>query len=387
MSNEINPVFYKPFSSVSLSKLASLASLALIASLLTSCSSESPDNADDSVTQEIDQITAPVAQVEIAGEAGSSAATAAADVPIGQATYDEVCFACHATGLAGAPKYAEEAAWTARIDQGLDTLYDHAINGYVGPSGAMMPAKGGNASLSDDAVKAAVDYMVVGAGGTVPTAATAPAETTTETAASPAMSDNGKATYDEVCFTCHATGLAGAPIFADKAVWADRIAQGKDVLYDHAINGYVGASGSMMPAKGGRADIADDKIEAAVDYMIEAVGGYGDATAPDADAAAPATETPAAEAPVAAAADNSAKGKEIYDASCFACHAMGIAGAPKFGDPEVWKDRIAKGKETLYDHAINGFMGEGLMPPKGGAMTLSDDDVKAAVDYMVSNSQ
>ena len=67
---------------------------------------------------------------------------------------------------------------------------------------------------------------------------------------------------------------------------------------------------------------------------------------------------------------------------------MGVAGAPKFADAAAWTDRIAKGNDTMYSNAINGFMGEaGLMPPKGGAMDLSDDDVKAAVDYMVANSQ
>ena len=84
----------------------------------------------------------------------------------------------------------------------------------------------------------------------------------------PAVNSKGKETYDVVCFACHAQGLAGAPKPGDKEAWPARIAQGNDVLYDHAINGYTGASGSMMPAKGGRADIADDDIKAAVDYMV-----------------------------------------------------------------------------------------------------------------------
>jgi cytochrome c5 len=63
--------------------------------------------------------------------------------------------ACHGTGVAGAPKLGDKAAWAPRIKQGKDTLYNHALHG----KGAM-PPKGGNASLADDAVKAAVDYMV-----------------------------------------------------------------------------------------------------------------------------------------------------------------------------------------------------------------------------------
>lgn len=82
------------------------------------------------------------------------------------------------------------------------------------------------------------------------------------------------------------------------------------------------------------------------------------------------------------------KGKAVYDTTCAACHAMGVAGAPKFGDKAAWKDRIAKGIATLHDHAIKGFQGKaGFMPPKGGNASLPDAHVKAAVDYMVSKAK
>ncbi len=82
------------------------------------------------------------------------------------------------------------------------------------------------------------------------------------------------------------------------------------------------------------------------------------------------------------------KGKATFDTTCSVCHGAGVAGAPKFGDKAAWKDRIAKGKATLYQHALNGLQGKsGFMPPKGGNAALKDDDVKAAVDYMVSNGQ
>ena len=68
------------------------------------------------------------------------------------------CGACHDAGIAGAPAFADAAAWTDRISKGLDTLYSNAINGYQGSAG-YMPPKGGNAALSDESVKAAVDYM------------------------------------------------------------------------------------------------------------------------------------------------------------------------------------------------------------------------------------
>lgn len=77
-------------------------------------------------------------------------------------------------------------------------------------------------------------------------------------------------------------------------------------------------------------------------------------------------------------------GKSVYDSACMACHGTGAAGAPKLGDKGAWADRIAKGNETLFDHAINGFKG---MPPKGGNAGLSDEEVKSAVKYMVGESQ
>ncbi len=82
------------------------------------------------------------------------------------------------------------------------------------------------------------------------------------------------------------------------------------------------------------------------------------------------------------------KGKKVYDGACFACHAAGVAGAPKLGDKAAWGPRIAQGNDTLYTHAIKGFQGKaGMMPPKGGNMSLPDDDVKAGVDYMVSKGK
>lgn len=83
-----------------------------------------------------------------------------------------------------------------------------------------------------------------------------------------------------------------------------------------------------------------------------------------------------------------ADGEAIYNTGCAACHATGVAGAPKVGDAAAWADRITLEKEVLYDHAINGYQGEaGVMPPKGGFMNLSDDDIKLVVDYMVEASQ
>lgn len=98
------------------------------------------------------QLSAALLAGAAAALAFSATAQAEAD---GEAVYNQACMACHMTGAAGAPIKGDTEAWAPRIEKGMETLYDHSINGFNA-----MPAKGGNASLSDEEVKAAVDYMV-----------------------------------------------------------------------------------------------------------------------------------------------------------------------------------------------------------------------------------
>lgn len=85
-------------------------------------------------------------------------------------------------------------------------------------------------------------------------------------AAAPA-NEAGEKAYKSTCAMCHASGAAGAPIVGNKEDWAPRIAQGNDLLYKHALEGFTGTKG-MMPAKGGNASLADDAVKGAVDYMV-----------------------------------------------------------------------------------------------------------------------
>ena len=93
-------------------------------------------------------------------------------------------------------------------------------------------------------------------------------------------------------------------------------------------------------------------------------------------------ECAAAPAPAAAAGPKS--GKDVYAGFCTTCHGAGVMGAPKFGTAADWAPRVAKGKDTLYTHAIGGF---NAMPPKGMCAACSDDEIKSAVDYMVDGSK
>ncbi|AYB50356.2 c-type cytochrome [Ralstonia solanacearum] len=208
----------------------------------------------------------------------------------------------------------------------------------------------------------------------------------------PRVYKTGEQLYKEVCATCHAAGVAGAPKFGDAASWASRLPQGLDGLTKVALAGKGG-----MPARGGTSpdDVSDYEIQRAIVYMANSGGGklqepaapaagttaQASASAPQAAAevapATPAAAAPAAAAPQAAAGD---VGKKVYDSTCQMCHAAGVAGAPKFGDKAAWAPRIAEGKAKMYDIALHG---KGAMPPKG-TYAGSDDDVKAAVDYMAA---
>lgn len=243
-----------------------------------------------------------------------------------------------------------------------------------------------------------------------------------------AKARTGEEVYQASCMACHTSGVANAPKPGDKAAWIPRVATGLDAMMKTAIEGK-----GAMPARGGNPAITDEEIKAAILYMTKKAGfdlsstkkaepSYSTMTeikksvdepvekvipavsavvpvAPSAPAApvAPNTieEAPAkpatpgaisepkteiATAPIA----NKIKGKKVYKSACFACHEAGVAGSPILGDIAAWTARIATGNDALYSAAING---KGIMPPKGGNMGLSDGDVKAAVDYMIAQSQ
>jgi len=198
----------------------------------------------------------------------------------------------------------------------------------------------------------------------------------------------GEQVFGQVCKTCHEAGIAGAHKLGDKAAWGKVIAQGEKLTLQHALSGI-----RAMPPRGGNANLTDDEVQRAVVFMVNKAGAsWKEAPVAAAPADAKAAASPAAAAAPAAvasaapaAAPAKADGKKIFDTACVACHGMGIAGAPKFGDKAAWSARIAQGTNVLYEHALKGFQGKsGVMPPKGGAASLPDADVKAAVDYMVS---
>ncbi|MCX7892211.1 MAG: c-type cytochrome [Burkholderiales bacterium] len=187
---------------------------------------------------------------------------------------------------------------------------------------------------------------------------------------------SGEQVYKTVCAACHDTGAAGAFKFGDKAAWAPHIKEGLAALAKNAINGI-----RAMPARGGNPDLTDLEVTRAVVYMTNASGA--NFKEPEAPAAKPAAAAAPAAAPAAAAAPApaGANGEAVYKQACVACHATGVAGAPKFGDKTQWAPRIKTGMDAMYASSIKG---KGAMPAKGGNTALSDAEVKAAVDFMVA---
>ena len=177
------------------------------------------------------------------------------------------------------------------------------------------------------------------------------------------------------CATCHQAGVANAPKLGDQAAWAKHIKQGLNTMVATAIKGK-----GAMPPRGGDTSLTDDEVARAVVFMANQAGGKFKEPAPKAPAQKPQAQTTAAVTDKPGAAD----GKKVYDATCTACHTAGLANAPKPGDKAAWAPRVKQGMDAMVQAAIKG---KGAMPPKGGATNLSDAEVRAAVEFMVSQSK
>jgi cytochrome c5 len=199
----------------------------------------------------------------------------------GEQVYTAQCAACHAAGVAGAPKFGDEALWAPRVKTGYDALLTSALKG----KGAMGAQGGGD--FTDVEIGRAVVYMANKSGAkfeepkavapataeAAPAAAPVAAAVPAMPAAMPPAADTKAADaavapplYAQVCQACHVAGVAGAPKFGDKAAWAPRVGQGVD-----ALTAVVIAGKGAMPPKGGAAAASEADIKAVVAYMVDAV--------------------------------------------------------------------------------------------------------------------
>lgn len=140
-----------------------------------------------------------------------------------------------------------------------------------------------------------------------------------------------------------------------------------------------------QPQNSASTSTAAQSTQAAEDNSETAADTASTETTSDTDTTA--VSTTMAQADTAAATQQSPRtGEQVYQQFCGTCHKTGVANAPKFADKAAWEPRIARGKDALYQSAINGVAGT-AMTPKGSCMNCSDDELKAAVDYMVENAQ
>ncbi len=232
---------------------------------------------------------APVGRVEVKDSSNP------ASLKTGEQVYAAQCAACHAAGLAGAPKFGDAAAWAPRLQQGYDVLLTSALKG----KNAMAAQGGGDfgeleiaravvymanqsgGQLAEPAVAAAADSAPAApaAAPAVVEAAAAPAPEAVVTPAAPAAvvavaapaapvaaaAMAVPALYTQACSVCHAAGVANAPKLGDKAAWAPRLALGVDGLTASVIKGK-----GVMPPRGGSQG-SDGDIKASVAYMVDAV--------------------------------------------------------------------------------------------------------------------
>jgi cytochrome c5 len=205
---------------------------------------------------------------------------------------------------------------------------------------------------------------------------------------------SGEAIVKTTCATCHEAGVANAPKIGDAKSWAPRLKEGLKGMLANAIKGK-----GAMPPRGGDTSLTDDEVARAIVFMANQSGGKLKEPAAPKEAAKPATPqqqaqvqaapaeakpAPAKPAAESTPAASSTDGKAVYDKVCFACHAQGLAGAPKLGDKAAWGPRIKQGTNTLLQSVTQG---KGAMPPKAGNPSLTDAELRAGVDYMVSQSK
>ena len=312
-----------------------------------------------------DEVVAAVAAV------APASAPAAGGAASGEQVYSSTCMACHAAGVAGAPKTGDKTTWEQRFAQGLDALVASSLKG----KGAM-PPKGGNTSLSDAEVKSAVEYMLREAGLMEAIASTAPAPAAEPAPAlEPAAAEGqtGEAVYSKACVACHSTGAAGAPKLGDKAAWEPRKSQGLDALVMAVLKGK-----GAMPAKGGNNSLSEGDIRKAVEFMLAGAG-----PAPSGSDSEASAETASADGLIDSSS-TAKPGDQVYMTACVNCHARGVDGAPKVADRAAWASLEAKGVDALLRSVV---AGKGAMPPKGGSASLSEDEIRGAIEFMLDTAK
>ena len=340
----------------------------------------------------------------------------------GDEVYKAVCTSCHGTGVLGAPKFGSKDQWAPRVANGLPALIKSATNGK-----GSMPPRGGDPSITDEELKAAIVYMTKESGFNLadasadgaapakkdadnassatlaekpvapaqPQPATEPVKPATPTKpsapAAPADAKTDVATPIAAAATAIKAAPTAAPQEETKAVEKAPEAPAAPKEETKAVE--KAPEAPAMPKEETKAVEKTPEAPAMPKEETKAVEKAPQVPAAPKEETKVVEKTPEAPAapkeekkaePKKVAEAPKANGEAVYNTTCFSCHATGVAGSPVFGNKELWAPRIATGMDALYHSAITG---KGVMPPKGGNMSLSDDEVKAAVNYMVEHSK
>lgn len=269
---------------------------------------------------------APVGQVRTTADADASGEAAVIVAQSGEEIVQGVCAGCHISGVAGAPKLDDEAAWAERRSLGLDALTASVING----KGAMPPRAG--TDLSDDDLKRAVAHMVglesEDAAATEDSATASEADTAAEeqTASSEETSgDDSESSGD-----------------TDAAATGDSASQSED-----ATSGATASASATATATAATTAATASQTDAAAEIQV---------------------------------AEATARVKGVADGICSACHLAGVGGAPKIGDADAWAQRAEKGLAAQVQIVA---AGKGAMPARGGS-DLNDEELAAAIVYLMN---
>ena len=274
----------------------------------------------------------------------------------GEQVVKEVCAACHAEGVRGAPRIGDTQAWAARASQGLTALTQHAIRGIRD-----MPAHGGSPGVSDVEIERAIVYMVNRSGGNW----IEPLRRT-----SPTVARTGEEIVRTQCSSCHLTGVNGAPKMGDRAAWIPRLKNGMDAVVASAVHGH-----GAMPARGGLPDLNSQEIRSAIEYMFD----YG-LPAPTAAVAAPPSGGPY---------HRLVGGTDVY-IGLVPAHSMRASGTG--GEPKAGKSAGGKGMVhvniSLADHASRAAIPDATVEVKvadiGGTAVESKELAPMAENNAVS---
>lgn len=319
------------------------------------------------------KVLAPIGIVEVKEAVSGSVARS------GEEIYASTCGVCHDNGVAGAPKLDDMVSWETRLSGGFTALVTSAINGKGG-----MPARGGDPDITDSEMELVVSHMIKEAGIELVARSANAASPAIDSEQKPAVASTEEVT-PEVKPVAEETNTKTNEKPDETATKTEEKSVVEVIAEDTKAE--VVEKTEQVSIKIVEKPAVKISVEEAKDSIVEKSEELTIATE-EKPAIIPAeTNTLAIEKTdeinnEIAAVDYSV-GEAVYKSSCFACHDSGVAGSPVIGKKDIWAERIALSTDTLYESAIKG---KGAMPAKGGSTNISDEDVKAAVDYMIYKS-